>query len=783
MKFSEQWLRSLVNPPLDTDSLAHVLTMAGLEVEHIEAAAADFSGVVVAQVLEVAPHPGADRLRVCRVDAGSGAPHTIVCGAPNVAAGQKVPCALPGAKLPGIEIRETELRGVASSGMLCSAAELRVSEDSSGILVLSADAPVGADFRSYYELDDRLLTLKLTANRGDCLSVSGIAREVAALTDSTLHPVEIAPVVAQIPDTLAVNIEAREACRRYAGRIIRSVNARAATPLWMVRRLEKSGVRSISAVVDITNYVMLELGQPLHAFDLAKLQGGIHVRTARTGERLLCLNDRDVELSPEFLVIADANGPVALAGIMGGAPTAVDAATADVFLESAFFDPKAIGGRTRKLGFTTDSSHRFERGVDFEAAARALDRASALIVEFCGGKPGPITDERTRLPERLPVRLRPDRVPRVLGIDLARDAVASILDRLSMSVRHDGDALLVTPPSYRFDIAIEEDLIEEVARVHGYDRIEPRPICSEPAMLPVSESRRSLRDMRQSLALRDYQEVITYAFVDPAWEADLGSAPPLRLANPIASQMSVMRTTLVGGLVDRVQFNLNRRQGRVRLFEVGTLFLGESEAQQPLHLAGIALGPAFPEQWGSAERNVDFFDVKADLEEIARPLTLTFEAASHRALHPGRSARILCASRPIGWIGELHPRLQQKYEMPVAPVVFEVAFHALQHVVPQTYREISRFPQLRRDLALVVDEKVAAQGLLECLRRATSGLVAEVILFDVYRGKGLENGKKSLAFAVLLQDTQKTLTDEEADAAIVRLIAAAKQEYGASLRQ
>jgi phenylalanyl-tRNA synthetase beta chain len=784
MKFSEQWLRTFVDPALDAEALGHELTMAGLEVEEIAPAAPDFAGVVVAEVLAVAPHPGADRLRVCEVNAGPGGSRTVVCGAPNVEAGIKVPCALPGATLPGIEIREASVRGVVSAGMLCSARELGIGDDASGLLCLPQDAPVGADLRAYYELDDRLFTLKLTSNRGDCLSLLGIARDVAALTGATVRPaVEIVPVPAAIADRVPVHIEATDACRRYCGRVVRRVNVATTTPIWLSRRLEKSGLRSISPVVDVTNYVMLELGQPLHAFDLAKLKGAVHVRFARPGERLLCLNDQDVALGPEYLVIADAAGPVALAGIMGGTPTAVDENTVDLFLESAFFDPKAIGGRSRKLGFGTDSSHRFERGVDFEITASALERATRLILDCCGGEPGPITEVRTHLPARPAVRLRTARVPKLLGIDPGADAVGAIFERLSMSVHRDGDSLVVTPPSFRFDIALEEDLVEEVARVHGYDRIAPQPIATAPSMLPFPEAMRGLRELRASLVLRDYQEVVTYAFVDPEWEADLGAGPPLKLANPIASQMSVMRSTLLGGLLDRLRFNLNRRQGRVRLFEIGAVFLGTGEDRQPARVGGLAYGPVQPEQWGATARNVDYFDVKGDLAALSHPLALTFETTHHPALHPGRAARIFLDGEPIGWSGELHPRWQRKYELPLAPVMFELDVQRLQRLPVPSYREVSRFPPLRRDLALVVCEKVTSDALLDCLRRAAPGVVSEVALFDVYRGKGLDYGKKSLAFRILLQDTRRTLTDEEADAVVLILITAAEQEYGASLRR
>lgn len=783
MKFSEQWLRTFADPALDTEALARVLTMAGLEVEEVAAAAPAFSGVVVAEVVEVATHPAADRLHVCTVNVGDGAPRTIVCGAPRVVAGMKVACALPEAMLPGGEIRAARVRGVVSAGMLCSARELGVSDDASGLLCLPAEAPVGEDFRIYYGLEDQIFTLKLTANRGDCLSVLGVAREVAALTDATLQPVPPISAVAPVgSDRLAVHIEAADACRRYCGRVVRNVSTGAPTPLWMQRRLEKSGLRPISVVVDITNYVMLELGQPMHAFDLAKLNGDLHVRFARPGERLLCLNEQEVVLTPDCLVIADAAGPVALAGIMGGKPTAVGGGTVDLFLESAFFEPQAIAGRSRKLGFATDSSHRFERGVDFALPERALERATRLILDCCGGEAGPVTEVCTQLPARPPVPLQAARVAKLLGIDPGVDAVVSIFERLAMTVQQSGGALVVTPPSFRFDIAREEDLIEEVARVYGYEHIPPQPLATTPAMLPLPEAISSLHAVRTALAQRDYQEAVTYAFVDPAWEADFGEGAPLRLANPIAAQMSVMRSTLLGGLVDRLRFNLNRRQGRVRLFEVGTVFLGTDVRRQPTRVGGLAYGPVAPEQWGAATRNVDFFDVKGDLEALTYPLRLTFEPTRRAALHPGRAARVLLRGQPIGWCGELHPRWQRKYELPLPPVVFELDADWLQQRPIPRYEAISRFPMVRRDLALVVDEKVAAAALQECLYRAAPELVTELVLFDVYRGKGLDYGKKSLAFRVFLQDTRRTLTDEEADAAVTTLIAAAEQEYGARLR-
>jgi phenylalanyl-tRNA synthetase beta chain len=783
MKFSENWLRSWANPALDTDALGHQLTMAGLEVEAQEPAAPAFNHVVVAEVLEVVKHPNADRLNVCQVNVGEAAPLTIVCGATNVAVGVKVPCARIGAVLPGdFKIKQAKVRNVESFGMLCSAKELGLAEESQGLWLLPADAPVGSTIRDYLDLDDTLFTLKLTPNRSDCLGIAGLAREVAAITGCAVDAVAIESVVATIADTLPVKVQSA-ACGLYCGRVVRGVNAAAATPDWMVRRLERCGIRRINAVVDITNYVLLELGQPMHAFDLAQLSGGICVRPATAGEKLELLNGQTVELNPDYLLIADDARALALAGIMGGAGSGVETTTTDVFLEAAWFDPNAIAGKARSFGLNTDSSFRFERGVDFAATRAAMERTSQLLLEICGGAAGPVSEVRGELPQRAPIRLRTSRVKRVLGIALAAEQIAAILTRLQFAFERDGEDFHVTAPSYRFDLTIEADLIEELARIHGYDAIPALPPQGQLSMLPESEARRPLRRLRQLLVSRDYQETVSYAFLEAEVERELcGNEAPVTLQNPIASQFSVMRSSLLGGLVGALRVNLSRRQSRVRLFEVGACFAAANGSYaQTERLAVLCYGSALPEQWGAPARNVDFFDAKGDLEALFAPRRLSFVAATHPASHPGRSAQVLLDGQPIGWIGEIHPQWQQRYDLPLAAVWFEVEVAALTAAAAPRASDVSRFPPVRRDLAVVVDESVAVAALLEAMRSVRAEHVVELGLFDVYRGKGLEAGKKSLAFRVLLQDTQKTLTEAEIEQNMSRLVDAL-QKCGAQLR-
>lgn len=791
MQFSELWLRSFVSPDLDTDQLGHLLTMAGLEVEEQDGVAAVFSKVVVAQIVEAEKHPNADKLRVCKVDAGQGELLQIVCGAPNAAAGIKIPCALVGADLAGFGIKAAKLRGVESFGMLCSAKELGISDESGGLLVLPEDAPVGTSLRDYLALDDTLFTIKLTPNRADCLSLTGIAREVAALTGSPLSLVACEPVATGHADTRAIVLDAPEACPRYCGRIIRGVDAKVPTPEWMKQRLARSGIRSISALVDVTNYVMLELGQPLHAFDNARLSGAIHVRLPKADEQVLLLNGQTITPAADTLLIADEARALALAGIMGGEDSGITLDTTELFLESAFFAPDAIAGRARAYGFSSDASYRFERGVDFALAGQAIERATRLILDICGGEAGPVVEAvaADKLPARAPIRLRASRVRRVLGIDLSADAVAGMFERLELQVSREGDDFIVTPPSYRFDVEIEEDLIEEIARIHGYDNIPSHAPRGPITMLPRPEARRDVMSLRRQVAAREYQEVINFAFVEEAWEKDFaGNTNPVRLANPIASQMSVMRSSLIGGLVANVVTNRKRQTNRVRVFEIGRCFAHDTAGQpvegyhQPVRIAALAAGFAKPEQWGEANRNVDFFDVKADLEALLFPRVAEFERASHPALHPGRAACVKVDGKAVGFIGELHPVWVQRYELGTAPVVFELDLEVLLQSVTPAYAELSRFPAVTRDLALVVDQQVASGALLAGLQQVAPAIVQRIELFDQYQGKGVEPNRKSLAFRVVMQETQRTLEDAEVDAAMAALTRHAEEALGAKLR-
>jgi phenylalanyl-tRNA synthetase beta chain len=780
MQFPESWLRNLVNPALDTAQLAHLVTMAGLEVEALTPAAPPFNHVVVAEILTVEKHPDADRLRVCQVDVGEATPVSIVCGAPNAVAGLKVPCARPGATLPGFEIKVSKVRGVESFGMLCSTKELGLDGAADGLMVLPADAPVGEDFRTWLNLDDTLITLKLTPNRADCLSMQGLAREVGAITGAEVRLPQIHEVETRIRDAVSIQVSASEACPLYLGRVVRGIDAQAPTPRWMAERLERSGIRPLLAPIDITNYVLLELGQPMHAFALSRINGGIEVRMARMGECLELLNGQTVELAPDMLVVADANGPVALAGIMGGQPTSVERATVDVFLEAAFFAPTAIAGRARRLGLSTDSSHRFERGVDFGAARQAMERATQLLLDICGGQVGPITEVVAALPQRAPITLRLARLKRVAGIELNADQVARDMTALGATVERRDDSLIVTPPSFRFDLEIEEDLIEEAVRLFGYDNIPAQPPAAPSRMLPQDESMMADDTLRQMLVDLDYQEVITYSFVDPAWEKALNAdARPLSLANPLSSQLSVMRTTLWGGLIETLRHNLNRQQERVRIFELGRVYA--SQVEQPMKLGGLAYGDVQPEQWDAAARRVDFFDLKGDLERLFGHALDTHRGA-HPALHPGQSAELWVNGRAIGWIGALHPRLVQAFDLPTVPVLFELDSQVLAQRWLPHHATLSRFPQVRRDLAFVLDAHIPAGELLAALREDAPAQVLSIDVFDDYRGKGVAENQKSLAIRVVMQDTERTLTDQEVEDAVQKLVDTALRQCNASLR-
>ncbi|MEN3274589.1 MAG: phenylalanyl-tRNA synthetase beta chain [Massilia sp.] len=807
MQFSENWLRSMVDPKMTSDELSHLLTMSGLEVEEVEPVAPPFSNVVVAEVVEVAKHPNADRLNVCRVNVGGESLLNIVCGAPNVRAGMKAICAKAGAVLPPdadgkpFEIKVGKLRGVESQGMMCSAKELKISEESSGLMELPADAPVGTDIRDYLGLDDLKFTIKLTPNKADCLSVLGVAREVSALTGTPLHLPTTVPVPVTTDEILPAKISAPDLCGRFTGRVIRGLNAKAATPDWMKQRLERSGQRSVSALVDISNYVMLEVGRPSHVFDLAKIHGSIDVRWGKKGESLKLLNGNTVEVDEWVGVIADDKEIESLAGIMGGDSTAVTLDTTDIYLEAAFWWPNAIQGRARRYNFSTDAAHRFERGVDYATTVEHIERITALIVQICGTestKVGPIDDQVANLPERKPVVLRTARAQKVIGVPITDEMVADIFTRLQLPFTHKPGEFAVTAPSYRFDIEIEEDLIEEVARVYGFENIPANPPVAPSAMLIEPENTRSLFAIRHLLADLGYQETVNMSFVEASWEQDFaGNDQPIRLQNPIASQMSVMRSSLIGGLLANVRYNLNRKAGRVRVFEVGAVFkrtdttedgpLSVAGFDQPKRVGAMAYGPAFDEQWGMPARAVDYFDVKADLEALFSPRVVRFVKAEHPALHPGRCAVVELDGRAVGFIGELHPRWLQKYDLPQAPVLFEVDAAALQERIVPRYTEISKFPGATRDLALVVKADVPAQAVIDAFQAAVAAhplgkIVQAIVLFDEYRGKGLEADEKSLAFRFGLQDTQSTLQDDAVEAVMAAAVEAAREKHSAKLR-
>ena len=791
MVIPESWLRAFCNPRLSGRELADKLTMAGVEVETYEPVGPQFSGVVVGEVLSVERHPNADKLTVCKVKAGKETLQ-VVCGAPNVRAGMKAPLAKVGAKLPGMEIKAAALRGVESQGMLCSARELGLSQDHAGLLDLSSSAKVGSDVRAALGVDDHVMTLKLTPNRADCLSVLGVAREVSALTGASLEIPDIKAMPAKSKAKHPVKISAPEGCGRFAGRVIRNVDAKAPTPDWMKQRLERAGQRSISALVDVTNYVMLELGRPLHVYDLDKLRGAIEVRWGRKGEKVLLLNEQEVEVDESVLCITDDSGVIGLGGVMGGESTKADGDTRNVFLESAFFYPEAIAGRARRYNFSSDASHRFERGVDFDNNLDGIERATRLVLDLCGGEPGPSVDTVARLPKRRPVAMRVERAQKVIGMPVAAKDMASIFKRLGFESALKKNSFTVKPPSYRFDISIEEDLIEEVARLYGFERIEAHPPRVAARMLPVPEGRRSLHALRERLAASGYREVINFSFVEAAWEADFaGETNPIRLLNPIASQQSVMRTSLIGSLVDVVRKNHSRKVPRIRVFELGRVFLRDAAAaagplsvagvRQPMRIAAAAYGPA-GEQWDAAARAVDFFDVKADLEDLIAPLGARFEAQPHPALHPGRSARVLVEGAAAGWIGELHPKWQQKYGLPQAPVLFELDAEALQEVPLPRPAVPSDQPIVVRDISMLFPLETPVQAIFEAIQAEKPAIVRSAGLLSVFRGQGVPANLKSLAFRVVMQDTERTLTDAEADAARDALVALLGRKFAASLR-
>ena len=810
MKIPEKWLRQYCNPSLDETALEHVLTMGGLEVEAREPVATAFSGVVVARIVSAEKHPNADRLQVCMVDVGQGEPVQIVCGAPNARAGLVTACALPGAVLPGdFRIRKTKMRGVESGGMLCSGRELGMGDDHGGILELAATLQPGKDLREALDLDESVLELKLTPNLAHCMSVLGVARDLGALANAKVEEPAFAPVPATVEDQLPVQIQAPGLCGRFAGRIIRGVNAAAPTPDWMKQRLERAGQRPISALVDISNYVLLELGRPTHIFDLHALKGGISVRWGQPGEQLELLNGQTVDVGPDAQgmqsgVVCDDTGPVSLAGIMGGQGTAVDAErTTDVYLEAAFWWPEAIMGRPRRYNFTTDAAQRFERGVDAESVVEHLEYLSQLVLQVCGGQPGPVSDLVTGLPERRPVRMRLSRLVRVSGLSLAAADCVDAFTRLGFvfeQKEEGGDAVfVVTPPSRRFDITLEEDLIEEVIRLYGYDRIPTRAPQARIQMRPVPEARLGTLALKRRWADRDYQEVVNFSFV--AADDDLRFRPEgdaIRVQNPIAAHMNVMRTSLWSGLLENLRLNLNRKAERVRLFEVGRVYwpapgqpagpLALAGIAQPVQLGLLAYGPALEPQWGAATRAVDFYDLKGDIEALHPEAGLQFVAGTHPGLHPGQSARILRPDgTPVGWMGALHPQLVDALDLPGPVFLAELDWASLAARHVASFQRDSRFPPAIRDLAVVVDENVPAGPVLaeirELVRHEPDAVcVKHVNLFDQYRGKGLENKEKSLAFRLWMQHTDRTMSDEEVEAVVALILGRLTARFGARLR-
>jgi phenylalanyl-tRNA synthetase beta chain len=799
MQFPESWLREFCNPPLSTQALADLLTMSGMEVDELRPVAPPFSGVVVGEIVSAEPHPSADRLRVCLVDAGKhspGGPLQIVCGAPNARVGIRVPLAIVGAELPPgddgkpFKIGLGKLRGVDSAGMLCSARELKVADDHGGLLELSADAPLGADIRDWLKLDDSVFTLKLTPNLAHGLSVYGVAREVSALTGAPLKTPTIASVVPQHDQRLTVEVLASDLCGRFSGRVVRGVNTKVKTPAWMVERLARCGQRSVTALVDISNYVMFEMGQPSHIFDLGKIHDKLVVRWASKGESLKLLNGNTVALDEQVGVIADAQGVESLAGIMGGDATAVSDDTQNIYVEAAFWWPDAVAGRSRRYAFSTDAGHRFERGVDPSNTVQQTERISQLIIDICGGQAGPMTDQVLKLPENKPVTMRVARAAKVIGLPVTQPLCADVFKRLGLQFSEAPGAITVTPPSWRFDLKIEEDLIEEVVRVHGYDKLPATAPLAPVSPRARPEARRGAYAVRRLLAGLDYQEVITNSFVEARWEHELaGNAAPIGVLNPIAAPLAVMRSSLVGSLVAVLQRNLSRRASRVRVFEVGRVFWRDAAAaagdravaglQQPQRIAGLSYGPAQALQWSEKERVADFFDAKGDVQQLLAPMTPSFMPTEHPAMHPGRCAAVHVAGRPIGVVGELHPRWRQAYELPHAPMLFELELDAVLSLAVPQYAGLPRQQPALRDLALVVGDAVSHDALLGALGNDPARLVRHATLFDVYR---LSAGERSLAIRLELLDDEATLTDDRIEAAVTAAVARAQAACGARLR-
>lgn len=793
MKFSESWLREWVNPDLKTEDLVEQVTMAGLEVDAVDAVATAFTGIVVGEVLKKEQHPDADKLSVCEVSDGSET-FQVVCGAPNVRAGLKVPFAKLGAVLPlpdgkDLKIKKAKLRGVESIGMLCAEAEMGMAESSDGLMELPADAPVGQDIREYLKLDDNIIEVDLTPNRADCLSVKGLAREVGVLNNEDVTEPAIEAIAPAVDDTFSVTLSAPNACPKYLGRVVKGINVEAETPLWMVEKLRRSGIRSIDPIVDVTNFILLEQGQPMHAFDLAKLSGGINVRFANDKEKLTLLDGQEIELNSETLVIADNNKALAIAGVMGGEDSGVNAETQDIFLEVAYFNPIAIAGKARNYGLHTDSSHRFERGVDYELQKAAMERATQLIIEICGGEAGPVieTVEQAEMPAARKVELREERIVRMLGLELPKADVTNMLTRLGMGVTETENGWSVDVPSYRFDVSIEPDLIEEIARIHGYNNM---PVTTPMANLDLNaedEVKTPLQAIKQLFIARGYQEAITYSFVDPKAQAVVDPQNEgLALANPISADMGVMRTNLWTGLIKAAEYNLNRQQDTVRMIESGLRFVpqGDDLIQEPV-ISGLVCGNRMSKGWTNGTDKVDFFDVKADVEAMLAlngGADYRFEVGSHPALHPGQTAAIFKGDKQVGLLGAIHPQVQAKLGIKPNLFLFELTLADITEGSLPNYAPLSKFPAVSRDLAFVVEESVQWSQVAEKIREKAGEQLIDLTLFDVYRGQGIENGRKSLALGLTWQDPSRTLNDEEITSWVDSIVSSLADALGAQLR-
>ncbi len=794
MKFSESWLREWVNPQLSTLELSEQISMAGLEVDGIDAIAGEFSGVVVGHVVECGRHPEADKLQVTKIDIGSGELLDIVCGAANCRQGLKVAVATVGAVLPGdFKIKAAKLRGQPSNGMLCSLSELGMAESSDGIIELPLDAPLGMNIREFLKLDDNAIEVDLTPNRADCLGLMGLAREVGVLNQLDVAVPVVNPVAATIADKLAISLAAPKACPRYLGRVIKNINTGAITPLWMVEKLRRSGIRAIDPVVDVTNFVLLELGHPMHAFDLSKIEGGIVVRLAKPEEKLVLLDENEVKLTPATLVIADENKALAMAGIFGGLHSGVTKATTDIFLESAFFSPIEMAGKARQYGLHTDASHRYERGVDPELQHKAMERATQLLLEIVGGEAGPVVEAKSdeHLPKPAKINLSRAKLDRILGISIATETVTEIFQRLGFAVIFDNNSWQVTVPTYRFDISISEDLIEEVARVYGYNNIPNVAPVASLKMRDHSEAEISVHNLKDVLVVRGYQEAITYSFVDPkVQQALFPGVEALVLPNPISADMSAMRLNLWPGLLQAVQYNQNRQQNRIRLFEYGLKFIPDANAEGGVRqvpvIGGVIVGSFGNEHWTMAERTVDFYDIKGDVEALIAMTSasgeFSFAKGEHCALHPGQTAIIHRNGQAAGFIGALHPEAERKLGIKGKAFLFELELAAFgsKHIV--LAQEVSKYPANRRDLAIVVKSDVRFSDILATIRKVGGNQLVDLKLFDVYTGQGIAEGMKSLAIALTMQDKARTLEDKDIQQVISSVVQALSDEFNATLR-